>query len=63
MFGVHVTVVWDYGSYTTVSLSKKGKARIWLELENMPKATAVSVVCARCGKTYFIKWVKPKVNK
>jgi hypothetical protein len=63
MLGVHATVVNDYGSYRSVRLSKRGKARIWFEDGELPVETAINVVCARCGKTYFIKYIKPDRHK
>lgn len=60
LLGIHVRIFHNYRSYSTVVLSKGGKARIWLAPHNIPNETAVQVCCAKCGKEYFIKYKKPK---
>jgi hypothetical protein len=59
IIGIHVRMVNNYGGYTTVSLSKKSKGHIWLNIANVPTQTAVNVRCCKCLKRYFIKY-KPE---
>jgi len=56
MIGLHVTIVSNYGSYSTVKISKSGKARIYFQPGELPTQTAIQVTCAKCGKQYFIKY-------